>query len=451
MQNRVSINLPAATAAEIAGDAVIRRLQEVGYQAFRVGGAVRDRLLGRVPREVDVATDATPARVKQLFPHTYAVGESFGVVIVHTENGVDIEVATFREEREYADGRHPRDVRFSTPGKDARRRDFTVNSLFYDPVNKEVLDFVGGLADLRAGVIRAIGNPRERFREDHLRLLRAVRFSAGLRFKIDPDTAAACRDRAASIKRISDERIFAELRRMLTPGVAAPSFALLHRLDLLPEILPEVADMTGVKQPPRFHPEGDVWQHTLLMLSFLRLDREVLAWATLLHDVGKPPTQHFAEDRIRFPRHAQKGAELSKIILRRLKAPRSLIDNVYECVRNHMAFMDVPNMKKSTLRRLIARPTFPDELELHRLDCRASHGKFDNYVMLLDKMVEFSVEKAVPPPLVTGHDVKSMGVPEGPEIGRLLDRVQERQLEGEVNTREEALAALREEIAESGV
>lgn len=450
MQNRVSINLPSATKAEIAGDTVIHRLQEAGYQAFRVGGAVRDRLLGRVPHEVDVATDATPARVKEMFTDTYAVGESFGVVIVHTEIGIDIEVATFREEREYADGRHPRDVRFSTPAKDACRRDFTVNALFYDPVNKEVLDFVGGLGDLRSGVIRAIGDACERFREDHLRLLRAVRFSASLRFKMDPDTAAACREQAASIKHISDERVFAELRRMLTPGVAASSLALLHRLELLPEVLPEVADMSGVKQPPQFHPEGDVWQHTLLMLSLLRLDREVLAWATLLHDVGKPLTLHFAEDRIRFPRHAQKGAEISKTILRRLKAPRNLIDKVYECIRNHMAFMDVPNMKKSTLRRLIARPTFPDELELHRLDCRASHGKFDNYVMLLDKMAEFSVEKAVPPPLVSGHDVKSMGVPEGPQIGRLLARAQERQLEGEVNTREEALAALRKEITESG-
>ena len=277
-------------------------------------------------------------------------------------------------------------------------------------------------------------------------MLRAARFAAKLRFYLDDSTADACRAQASSIHRISDERVFAELRKMLMPGMAGPAFALMHRLGLLSEILPEVAAMEGVEQPPQFHPEGDVWQHTLLMLSMLRVPREVLAWAALLHDVGKPPTQHFAEDRVRFPKHANQGAEMSRRILRRLKAPKRLIDDVHDCIRNHMAFMDVPNMKKSTLRRLMARPTFADELELHRLDCRASHGKLDNYVLLLDKMAEFAAEPVMPPPLLTGHDLMSMGIPEGPEIGRLLGMIQERQLEGEINTREEALETVRNEL-----
>ncbi|MFO7821569.1 MAG: CCA tRNA nucleotidyltransferase [Lentisphaeria bacterium] len=443
MKNRLSINLPPGTEAEKAGDQVIGRLQEAGHLAYRVGGAVRDRLLGRVPHEVDVATDAAPAKVRELFPDTYAVGESFGVIIVHTDWGPDIEVATFREENGYADGRHPSEVHFSTPEKDAQRRDFTVNGLFYDPRNSEVLDYAGGIDDLRKGIIRAIGNPATRFEEDHLRMLRAVRFAATLNFKIEPSTYAACRRQASAVNRISAERIFAELSKMLTPGVAQPAFDLMQSVGLLREVLPEAEAMVGTEQPPQFHPEGDVWQHTLIMLAMLRFPRPVLAWATLLHDVGKPITRQTGGDRIRFPKHAHKGAELSRTILRRLKAPRWLIDGVYECVRNHMAFMDVPNMKQSTLRRLIGRPTFPDELELHRLDCRASHGKLDNYVMLLDKMAEFSAEEPVPPPLITGHDIKALGIPEGPEIGRLLRQVQDRQLEGKIKTGEEALAMVR--------
>jgi len=440
--------LSAETLSEKAADNIIRSLQEQRYTAYRVGGAVRDRLLGLLPDEVDVATDATPKKIQALFPNSYAVGESFGVIVVHTPEQIDVEVATFREEREYADGRHPEHVRFSTPEKDAQRRDFTINAFFYDPVQSQVLDYVEGKKDLDRGIIRAIGNPAARFREDHLRMLRAVRFAAMLKFRLDRQTAEACRKNAEALSDISAERVFAELTRMLNADTAAVAFCLLRRLGMLRQWLPEVEEMAGVPQPPAFHPEGDVWQHTLLMLGKMRSPSAELGWSVLLHDVGKPRTLEYAPDRIRFPKHAEKSAEIAGAVLRRLRASNKMIQTVRECVRNHMQFLDVPKMKISTLRRLMGRSTFFMELELHRLDCEASHGKLDTYRFLLEKRAEFDKEPVLPEPLIRGNDILALGLKPGPLVGELLRQAREWQLAGTVQTKEEALEKVKQYLAE---
>ncbi len=445
--SRYSIDLPVSTAAEKAADNIIARLQANGFIAYRVGGAVRDRLLGLSAYDVDVATDAPPAAVRGLFPDTYAVGEAFAVIIVHTPEKVDVEVATFREEWGYADGRRPAEVSFSDAATDAQRRDFTINALFYDPAAREVLDFTGGLADLRRGVIRAVGRPEQRFGEDYLRMPRAIRFAAAFRFTLEPKTGAAIRGLAEKVNNISRERIFQELTRMLTGPAPAYAFSLLRQFNLLPFLLPEVARMKGIEQPPQFHPEGDVWEHTLLMLGKMVMADPLLAWSTLLHDVGKPLTHEYREGRDRFPNHASKGADSARSVLRRLKASRSLIEEAGEVVNNHMNFMNVTKMRPATLRRLLARPTFSVELELHRLDCLASHAKLDGYGFLLDKLIEFANQPQLPPPLVNGHDLLVMGLQPGPRIGELLKWVQDLQLSGEIVEREQALAALREQLA----
>jgi len=444
-----TIQLLAETVAEKAADKIIERLQEDGHAAFRVGGAVRDRLLGKSPAEVDVATDAVPQKVRSLFPHSYAVGESFGVIIVHTGQGVDIEVATFREEHCYADGRHPEHVFFSTPEKDAQRRDFTVNALFYDPFKCEILDFVNGKNDLDYGIIRAIGNPEERFREDHLRMLRAVRFAAKLKFTIDSDTVQACKNNAHDLAKISAERVYTELTLMVASKSAAVAFCMLRRFNMLCQWLPEIEAMKGIEQPPEFHPEGDVWQHTLLMLGRMEQPSKELGWSILLHDVGKPPTQQYASDRIRFPKHAEKGAEMAGEILRRLKASKQMIETVQLCIKNHMAFVDVPNMKLSTLRRLIARPTFEIELELHRLDCSSSHRKLDNYYFLLEKQKEFEEEPVLPEPLVRGEDILELGIKPGPLVGELLKQAQDWQLQGIVKDKNESLEKIKQSLKDN--
>lgn len=443
-----NIRLPAENTHEQAADNIIRRLQSDGHRAFRVGGAVRDRLLGRRPEEVDVATDAVPNKVKKIFPHSYAVGESFGVIVVHTPEGVDVEVAAFREEDSYADGRHPGEIRFSTPEKDAGRRDFTVNSLFYDPVKSQVLDFVNGRKDLDNGVIRAIGDPEVRFAEDHLRILRAVRFAAGLKFRLDPPTARACKKHAGQLANISAERVYAEFTRMLNSTTAAVAFCMMRRLGILHQWLPEVENMKDVPQPPEFHPEGDVWQHTLLMLGKMRKPSEELGWAVLLHDVGKPPVLERAPDRLRFPKHAEKGAELAAIVLKRLRASNKLIKTVQDCVKNHMTFLEVQNMKKSTLRRLLARPAFHLELELHRLDCEASHGKLDNYHFLLEKEAEFANEPILPEPLVRGQDILALGLQPGPLVGEVLEKAWQWQLDGEIADKDEAMQRIKRFLTE---
>jgi len=447
---RHRIRLAPLSTAEVAADAVVMRLQKAGFTACRVGGAVRDRLLQRVPHEVDVATSAPPERVREVFARTFDVGASFGVVLVHGRDGIDTEVATFREDLDYADGRHPDGVVYATAGDDARRRDFTVNALFYDPVTAEVLDYVGGLADLRSGLVRAVGDPATRFREDHLRLMRAVRFTAELGFELDSATAAPIAELAPKVRTLSFERIQAELTKMLTGRDPAAAFEMLDRFGLLREVLPEVAAMRGVEQPEQYHPEGDVWVHTMGMLRLMRAPTAALAWGVLLHDVGKPPTLEWQDGVPRFPCHANVSGEMAEDILRRLKAPGWLWKQVREIVQCHMTFKDVPQMRASKLRRLLGRPTFADDLELHRLDCLGSHRMLDNYVFLLDKLAEFANEPVIPPPLLSGRDVLALGLAPGPEVGRILAEAQECQLNGQFSEREPALAWLRARIERGG-
>ncbi|MEI7436365.1 MAG: CCA tRNA nucleotidyltransferase, partial [bacterium] len=356
---------------QLAAVALSDRLRAAGHTVLLAGGCVRDLLLGRTPKDYDVATSATPDQVLALFPGANAVGKSFGVVIV-ADGGVACEVATFRRDLAYVDGRRPEGVVFSDPPTDAQRRDFTVNALFLDPVSGEVLDYVGGLADLSAGIVRAVGDPAQRFAEDHLRLLRAARFAATLGFEIEPATAAAIRATAPQLARISIERVREELSRTLleaqNPGAA---LELLDDLGLLGVILPEVVALKNVEQPPQFHPEGDVFRHTVMMLTALP-ERELnLALAVLLHDVGKPPTAEYRDGRWRFEKHASVGEEMVKAILGRLRYPRETIETVSFMVGNHMRFGDVRGMRRATLRRLVGAPSFAQELELHRLDCQA--------------------------------------------------------------------------------
>lgn len=440
--------LPARSPAEVAGDRAIRRLHEAGYESFRVGGCVRDRLLGRPAKDVDVTTAAPPAVVTSAFPQTYAVGAKFGVVVVHMPGGIDIEVATFRSETGYADGRRPDTIAFSSAPVDSTRRDFTINALYYDPETETIHDYHDGLADLRRGLIRCIGDPARRFAEDYLRMLRAVRFAAEFRLRMDPETRGAILPLAYRLAEISAERVRDELTRMLTGHNPAGAFRDLMDLGLLRHWLPEVQAMAGIPQPPEYHPEGDVWVHTLLLLHGLRAPSPELGWAALLHDVGKPPTLEDADTKPRFPCHAQHGAGMARDILTRLRTSRNLRDAVHDIVRNHMAFADLPRMKRSTVRRLLVRPTFPHELELHRLDCRASHGKTDNYCLALDRMHEFANEPVLPPPLLTGADVLAHGIPSGPRIGNLLQQARELQLEGRLTTRDKALAWLDEQVQE---
>ncbi|MDT8390628.1 MAG: CCA tRNA nucleotidyltransferase [Lentisphaeria bacterium] len=434
-----SISLPPRVPAEAEADRIIGALRANGFAGYRVGGAVRDRLLGRASDDVDVATDAVPAAVKSLFPHSFAVGENFGVIIVHARDGVDIEVATFRADGEYADGRRPANVRFSDMATDARRRDFTVNALYYDPVAEEIHDHTDGLADLRRGVIRAVGTPARRFEEDRLRMLRAIRFATSLRFELDKETRTGIQTHADTICDVSPERIFAELNKMLTGPAPAVAINLLSDCGLLRHILPEVEAMKGVEQPPEFHPEGDVWTHTMLMLENLRWPSLALAWSVLLHDVGKPPTQTHDGGRFRFNGHARVSADMTQDILRRLRSSKKLRRTVSQCVNSHMKFMSVQEMRRSTLRQFINGETFPLELELHRLDCLGSHADMTHYHFILDTLIELAAEPAVPQPLLTGHDLIRAGMRPGKQMGKILADIQEKQLDGRLKTREEAL------------
>lgn len=437
--------LPPVSDAEEAADGIIRALQQAGFQAFRVGGAVRDRLLGRAVKDVDVATGAPPAAVRELFPKTFAVGEAFGVVIVHTAQGHDVEVATFRTEGGYADGRRPSHIAVSDPETDVRRRDFTINALFYDPVSEQLADFADGLRDLRRGVLRTIGPPERRFAEDYLRMVRAVRFAASLRFELHEHTRRAIPPLADRLAQISAERVFDEVTRMLTGPAPALAVRLLGDLGLLRVWLPELDAMRGVPQPVEYHPEGDVWQHTLLALRMLRAASPELAWSVLLHDTGKPPTLEFDEKGTpRFPTHARRSGDETDRILRRLKSSTALRKVVHSAAVNHMTFRDVKEMRAAKLRRFMGRETFGLELELHRIDCASSHRGTDNYVFLLDKLAAFAKAPVLPDPLIRGEDAMRAGVPRGPEIGQVLREARERQLDGELRTRDEALAWLEE-------
>ena len=428
---------------EQAAVEIIRRLRDKGHQAYLVGGCVRDLVMGREPKDYDVSTDATPEQVVELFPNGLTVGAQFGVVIVPREPG-NVEVATFRSDGLYSDGRHPNEVRYSKTAKeDVERRDFTINGLLMDPETGEVLDYVGGRADLERRVVRAIGDPDLRFREDHLRLLRAVRFAARLGFTIEPATLSAIGSNHALIRTVAAERVRDELVRILTEGGARRGFELLEESGMLADILPEVAAMKGVAQPPEYHPEGDVWTHTLLLLEKMEKPTVTLALGALLHDVGKPPTFRVAE-RIRFDGHVEEGVRLAHGILTRLRFSRDEIDRVEALVANHMRFKDVDRMKESTLKRFLRMPDFAEHLELHRLDSLSASGHLENYELARRKLEEFPEERLRPDPLVTGADLIGAGYEPGPLFSKMLAAVEDAQLEGRIHTTGEALEMVRE-------
>ncbi len=426
-----------------AATRIITRLQDEGHIAYWAGGCVRDMLLGSLPRDYDIATGAPPEAVLACFPHAVAVGKSFGVMMVSCD-GFHFETATFRQDHDYQDGRHPGAVTFATPQEDAKRRDFTINAMFYDPVGDRLHDFVNGRADLAARCIRCVGDPGQRFAEDHLRLLRAVRFAATLAFTIEPATAAAIRHHANDLMRISTERIRDEFTRTLLearqPGAA---LRMLEDFGLLPVFLPEVSALQHQDQPRAFHPEGDVFNHTAMMLDRMELRDPVLAYAVLLHDIAKPATAFHDGQRIRFNGHAEEGARMAESILRRMRLPNRIIEAVAACVHGHMRFMEVKKMRRATLRRMTGRPTFELELELHRLDCLASHAMLDNHAFASRARDAFADEPALPPPWINGRDLIALGISPGPRIGAWLQAAYNIQLDGRHSDREALLRWLK--------
>ncbi len=420
---------------------IVRRLHAAGFAAFWVGGCVRDFLLQREPGDYDIATAALPEQVEKLFPRTIAVGRKFGVIIV-VEGGEQFQVATFRAEADYRDGRHPEQVVFGDAPADASRRDFTVNGLFFDPIKKQLHDWVGGEKDLRSKIIRTIGVPAERFGEDHLRLLRAVRFAAQLGFEIEPVTFAAVRAHAAKIKTISAERVRDELIKLFAPPHAARGLELLHESGLLEHVLPELAATVHCEQSLDYHPEGSVFNHLRLMLGQLPADADpLLPWAVLMHDVAKPLTASRDEKTgsIHFYEHEKIGADLAEQIMGRLRFPNRQIESVAAVVRHHMQFKDALKMRKSTLRRLLMRETFPLELALHRLDCLGSHRRLDVYDFLVAQARELAQQPEILPPLLSGNELIALGAKPGPELGRLLAEIRELQLSDELKTADDAL------------
>jgi poly(A) polymerase len=419
---------------------ICARLRDHGHVAYFAGGCVRDMVRGLTPKDFDVATDALPEVVQKIFPHTYAVGAKFGVVVV-VENGTNFEVATFRSDDAYIDGRRPSAIHFTSPEEDARRRDFTINGMFFDPAKDRVIDFVGGRADIEAKLVRAIGDPAQRFSEDRLRMLRAVRFATVLDYKIDKQTWEALVANSAAILEISVERIRDELVKIFLSPNRVRGWDLLDESGLMRTILPELESMKGCQQPEQFHPEGDVFEHTRLMLQLLAAKVSVpLVFSVILHDVAKPVTaQTDATGRIRFNEHDRIGAAMTEQIMERLRFSRAEIDVTVEMVRQHMVFKDVPKMRVAKLKRFMARPTFNDELELHRVDCESSHRILDNYEFLQRKREEFANEPIIPPPLVRGDDLIALGLKPGPKFGEILEAVQTRQLEGTLKTRDEAI------------
>jgi poly(A) polymerase len=423
---------------------IVSVLRQHGHQAYLVGGCVRDLLLQREPADYDVTTDATPYEVMHIFPETYAVGAQFGVVLVPVGDagGNTVEVATFRNDIGYSDGRHPDQVRFSKSARqDVERRDFTINGLLLDPLsNDEVLDFVGGRQDLEDGIIRTIGPPEVRFAEDKLRMLRAVRFAARFGYIIEPKTLAAIQQLASGINQVSRERVRDELTKMLIEGHAREAFLLLDKAGLLREVLPEICAMKGVQQPPEFHPEGDVFVHTLLLLQGLPHPcPPTLAWGALLHDVGKPPTFRVAPDRIRFDNHVDVGVKMAEEICRRLRFSNTDSEQILALVANHMRFADVPRMKDSTFKKFVRMPQFEEHIALHRLDCQASHCDLDTYNFTRDRIARIPPETIRPTPLITGADLIAAGYQPGPRFKEILALVEDAQLEGQLQSKESAL------------
>jgi poly(A) polymerase len=417
-------------------------LRRNGYQALLVGGCVRDLLLGREPADYDVTTDATPEQVMALFPESVTVGAQFGVILI-PRDGVKVEVATFRSDAGYSDGRHPDSVVYSkAPQEDVQRRDFTINGLLMRNDTGEVLDYVGGQADLKAKIIRAIGEPDRRFKEDKLRMMRAVRFAARFGFEIEAETFRAIPRHVAEIHQVSPERLRDELTKMLTEGAARQAFELLDETLLLQQVLPEIGTMKGVEQPPQFHPEGDVWIHTRMMLEGLAADASpTLAWGVLLHDVGKPPTfQSAAEtgDRIRFNHHVEVGVRMGEAICRRLRFSNEETEQILALVDNHMKFGAVEEMRTSTLKKFVRLPHFDEHLALHRLDCLSSHRNLDSYEFVRRFLKVTPPEQVRPERLLNGDDLQEMGFQPGPLFSQILQALEDAQLEGQIRTQEEA-------------
>ncbi len=472
--------------------AVLAHLRRAGHETYFCGGCVRDALLGKTPKDYDIATAATPDDVERLFPHTVPIGKAFGVILVQGANGGQYEVATFRNDLGYADGRRPDAVRFSSAEEDARRRDFTMNALFYDPENNRVLDFVGGVRDIREKLLRTVGVPEERFEEDRLRLLRAVRFAARTGFAMEERTKRAVCRMAENVLSVSPERIAAELEAMLSAGFSRHAFSLLREVGMLRAVLPEAAAMDGVEQPPDFHPEGDVWLHTLCLLeendnavlgttrridyssavdinpekgmtmgdfsagqymeavrdcraAMTPLQTMTLAWSGLLHDIGKPAT-FMVSDRIRFNEHDTLGAEMAVAVLERLHRPRKMIEWAYDLIRRHIHFSTLRKMRKSKLRRWLADGNFPMHLELHRLDCVSSHKMLANWFFGVESWREERARPPEPEPLVRGADLLGLGMRPGPEVGAMLRRVEDAYLEGTLTTKDEALVWVRGQL-----
>lgn len=425
---------------ELPGPAlrILERLRGAGHEAYAVGGVVRDALLGFEAEEVDISTSARPEDVTALFEQTHAVGEAFGVILV-VEDGIPHEVASFRRDEEYVDGRHPSSITAGSLEEDARRRDFTVNALYYDDAGDRILDPAGGIDDLRSGTLRAIGDARERFAEDHLRLLRCARFAAQLGFEIEADCWDALIEEPERIGRISAERVRNELTHILCGPRPALGIRILLYSGLLELLLPEVAAMVGVQQPPEFHPEGDVFVHTLLAVEAVEPRTAALAWGALLHDVGKPPTFR-VEERIRFDGHVGLGMEMAQEILTRLRFDNETIAHVVELVHLHLKFMDAPRMRASTLKRFLRTERFADHLALHRADCLASSGDLSLHEFCQEALERLSEEELRPAPLLNGRDLLDMGYPAGPRIGEILRELETAQLEGELSDAEAARA-----------
>jgi poly(A) polymerase len=421
---------------------IVLRLKKAGYEAYFVGGCVRDFVLGVIPDDYDIVTSALPDQVTAIFDRTVAIGAKFGVIAVIVE-GHPYEVATFRSDDIYIDGRRPSQVHFSSPKEDVFRRDFTVNGLLMDPVTGEITDYVNGLTDIRGKMIRTIGDPDQRFQEDHLRMLRAIRFTANLNFKLDSSTEEAISKNVAEIKTISAERLSDELSKLLTRGGARRGLELMAQTGILQEILPEVDCMQGVEQPPRFHPEGDVWQHTLIMLEILSKEKKsnvnpALAWGTLLHDVGKPVSRSVDENGVHFYGHVKLGEDIADKIMQRLKFSRAQRETVLNLIGQHMIFMNVQKMRPARLKRFLRMPAFDLHLELHRLDCLASHGMLDNYEFCRDQLQNLAVEELHPPRLLSGDDLIALGFAPGKIIGEIISALEDEQMEGRISSPDEA-------------
>jgi poly(A) polymerase len=446
----------------------LKRLREAGFSAYFVGGCVRDQVMGIEPKDYDIATSARPDQVMQLFPRTVSVGARFGVVLVVVGNR-QVEVATFRSDGAYADGRHPGEVSFTLdPRLDVLRRDFTMNGLLYDPLNQALLDYVGGQKDIEAGLVRTIGNPGERFREDKLRMMRAARFAARFGFQLETETRAAIVSLADQIWQVSRERIRDELTKILTEGYASDGVSLLEECGLLRQLLPEVSDLRGVEQPPEFHPEGDVWVHTLLMLKLMDETRRdilknegaglklqsggsvmnealrkdyptlTLALGVLLHDVGKPLTFE-RKDRIRFNNHCEVGARLTARICERFRFTTRQTERAIQLVQDHLKFKDLPRMRESTLKRFLRQEGFEEHLELHRLDCLGSHRDLELWHFAKDRLQQLGPEEIRPPALISGDDLIELGFRPGPAFKEMLKAVEDAQLDNTLRSREEAL------------